>query len=63
MNAAFIEELKKFVSHPAISELFKSIVQTANKNENNTLNADRRMLLNQIEEQNHRIAKSRALLL
>jgi site-specific DNA recombinase len=63
MNAAFLLELKKYVPHHAVAELFKSIIQDVNKNQTQNSNNERRHVINQIEEQNARVTKSRNLLL
>lgn len=63
VNTAFLDEIKKYVPHPAIAELFKSIIEDINKNETSHLSNERRSFLNEIEKQNSRISKSRNLLL
>lgn len=62
-NEAFVDLIRKYVPHPAITELFKAVVQNVNKTQTSNLNNERKNFLNQIEEQNARISKSRDLLL
>lgn len=63
VNHEFIREIKKYVPHPAVTELYKSVIRDVNQNQSYHLNNKRRLFLTQIEEQNTRISKSRDLLL
>lgn len=63
VNREFLKEIKKYVPHPAIIELYKTVIRDVSQNQSYHLNNKRRLFLNQIEEQNTRISKSRDLLL
>lgn len=58
-----IEELRKYVPHPAILEVYKEVVREVNASQSKQLGAERKQMLNKMEDLNKQFHKARELLL
>jgi site-specific DNA recombinase len=63
VNEAFEEELKKYVMHPAVAVLYKSMVLDMKKTRTAGLNASRSVFEKELNDQQARIDKLRELLM
>ena len=62
-NDLFIEELKKFVPHPAIVDLSKVIIKQVYQTQFKQRRIDREQITNEIDKLNAKLSKARELLL
>ncbi|WP_096357583.1 recombinase family protein [Mucilaginibacter gotjawali] len=62
-NGTFLDDLKKFIPKPGMSELFKYIVNDVYSQQSGSQMDCRKDLLNRIQAENDRLAKARKLLL
>ena len=62
-NAVFLQELKKFVPHPAATSLYKTLIREAYEEMGSSQKENKKALILQVSELNNRITKARELLL
>jgi site-specific DNA recombinase len=63
VNAAFLNELKRFIPKPGMSELYREVISDLYKDDKRFEQEERKQLIVQITENNNRITKARELLL
>lgn len=63
VHDSFIQELRKYKPHPAMIELYKQVILDAYASQSNGAKNEKKLLLQEIGEQNSRLAKARELLL
>ena len=63
LHDQFMAELRKYIPHPAMIDLYKMVILDAYKSQLQGEKNDKKLLLREINEQNTRLAKARELLL
>jgi site-specific DNA recombinase len=60
-NESFVTDLKKFIPHPGVSEVFVNLINDTFQNFNKQLNSNKKQILIQLEEINKRLKNAREM--